>query len=181
MKILSRIFSAIVLGMLVVAAGIVFSVRSQEHGMKAQLETVFQAYRDVLGPTLQEVSQWNLTDEERRLLDRSRGLLAGTLSGDVNQDTAYMTNAQQALRALTVSLASHEEFAQNPTLTQLKTETSLQGKTAEALQKFNALALAWNQRDRSTVGQWISSVLHLDKVMMLNPDGRSEVMPTVTL
>jgi hypothetical protein len=69
MKILSRIFSAIVLGMLVVAAGIVFSVRSQEYGMKAQLETVFQAYRDVLGPTLQEVSQWNLTDEERRLLD----------------------------------------------------------------------------------------------------------------
>ncbi len=181
MKILRRLFTTVVLGTLVAAGGIVFSVRSQEQGMKAQLQTVFEAYRTVLTPVLEQINQVQTTAEERQMLDRARGFLAGTLSGNLSQDVQYITNLQQTVRALTVSLAGREDLAQNPALTQLKTETSLQGTAATVLMSFNEKVLAWNQRDRSTIGSWISSALHLEKVLMLNPDGRSEVLPTVTL
>lgn len=181
MKILSRVFSAAVLGLLVLAAGIVFSVRSQEQSMKAQLQAVFTAYGEVVQPALNQLSTMQLTAEERQLLDRARGMITAQLPTNLEEGVPFVSNLQQTLRSLTVSLASHEELAQDSGLAVLKTETSAQGITALALHAFNERVLAWNQRDRSTVGKWIGSILGLEKVMMLNPDGRTEVMPTITL
>lgn len=181
MKLLSRVFSAAVLGLLVLAAGVVFSVRSQEQGIKAQLQTVFTSYKEVVQPALTQLTSMQLTSDERQLLDRAQSMLAAELPSTLEEGVPYVSNLQQSLRSLAVSLASHEELAQDPSLAVLKTETSTQGTAALALHAFNERVLAWNQRDRSTFGKWIGSVLGLEKVMMLNPDGRTEVMPTVTL
>ena len=181
MKILTRVFSAIVLSLLVAAAGIVFSVRSQETSMKAQLQVVFDSYAQVVVPALNGLSGVELSVQEQQLVNRARELLTGTVPTDLSEKVQYISNFQQSLRALTVSLASHEELAQNPSLTVLKTETSSKGVVAPLLQAFNEKVLAWNQRDRSTIGQWIGSALHLEKVLMLNPDGKTELMPTVTM
>lgn len=181
MKILVRAFSAAVFALLIGAAGVVFSVQSQKTTIQSQLQTVADTYAEVMLPVLAQVSQMNLRPEEINMVNRARTQLAAALPGELAENVEHVAGVRQTLHALTASLATHEELSQHPVMEVLKKETTAQGKTAEALQVFNASVLAWNQRDRSTFGQWISSLMNLEKIMMINSDGRTEVMPSVTL
>lgn len=181
MKILVRVFSAAVFAVLVGAAGIVFSVQSQKTSIQSQLQLVADTYAEVMLPALAQVSQMNLRPEEISMVNRARAQLTAALPGELAEKVQHVASVRQTIGALTASLSTHEDLSHSPAVAVLKQETSPQGKTAEALQSFNTSVLAWNQRDRSTFGQWISSLLHLEKIMMINADGRTEVMPSVTL
>ncbi len=181
MKIIARVFSVAVFAVLVGAAGIVFSVQSQKTSIQAQLQTVADTYAEVMLPALAQVSQMNLRPEEISMVNRARAQLTAVLPTELTEKVQHVASVRQTIGALTASLATHEELSQSPVMEVLKKEATPQGKTTEALQSFNTSVLAWNQRDRSTFGQWISSVMHLEKIMMINADGRTEVMPSVTL
>jgi len=179
----SQLVLVLVLGFTVVAGVSIYSVRSEANELRSALIDIQVYVKEESLPALQSLSASPVVQgENRKAVTELITLFTDQPStSDLQHDVEKFGTSLRALRTFLVQVAGNESIALLPSFTQLKTISYGKGETmAKLYYAYNQKVLLWNERDRSGPGRLVASALRLESLLMVNPDGSTELTPTIS-
>jgi hypothetical protein len=186
MKVIKRLSQVTVLLALVFAVGAgtaVYSVRQDAEELRGAFATLRASHSEKTLPLLRDLLSFEaVSSNERVHVQQMIGRFSAmnTSSPNLQDDTQEFSDSLKELRQLLTQMAGNEEVTGGSSFAELKTLSYGQGEVQQLFYAYNQGVLLWNQRERTGVGELVASALRLEKILMVNPDGSTEFVPTIS-